>query len=144
LSLNGGASEPAAISSGSSSLTRRRRGRRIFAAVLTTGPLALRREIAMMKRLATYALVLGAAGASAFANADPYICVGAMTDVEVLFHVRHDAYFSRKPLHGKTLRIEYAGCGYHVYVGGKSPGARHGDMLLVDRYGHVTGVVHRR
>lgn len=98
----------------------------------------------MSKRFAPYALMLGSAVAGAPAHADPYICVGGMTDVEVLFHVRHDAYFRHEPLAGKSLRLEYDGCGYRLYVGESSPGSRDGDVLLVNRYGRVTKVVHKR
>jgi hypothetical protein len=96
------------------------------------------------KNLAPYALALGGVIASMAARADPYICVGGMTDVDVLFHVRQDAYFRHKPLTGKRLRIEYDGCGYRIHVGESSPNARDGDLLLVDRYGRVTKVLHQR
>lgn len=97
----------------------------------------------MIKSFATSALVFGILSCAVPARADPYICVGAMTDVEVLFHVRKDAYFKHNPLDGKNLRIEYAGCGYRIHVE-TSPRAHDGDMLLVDRFGRVTRVVHRR
>ena len=97
----------------------------------------------MLKKFAMCSLALAAAcGAPAYA--DPAICVGALTDIEVLFHVKQDPYFSHKPLDGKTLRIEYDGCGYRVHVGETAPNGRDGDLLLVDRYGRVTKVVHLR
>jgi hypothetical protein len=95
----------------------------------------------MVHRFGLHALVLGAVAAAGPAWADPYICVGALSDVEVLFHVRKDAYFRHNPLAGRNLRVEYAGCGYRVYVE-RSPRARDADLLLVDRFGHVTRVVH--
>lgn len=97
----------------------------------------------MIKSFAPYALLLGGIIASAPAGADPYVCVGGMTDVEVLFHVKQDPYFRRKPADG-PLRIEYDGCGYRIHVGERSPHSRDGDLLLVDRYGHVTKVLHLR
>lgn len=98
---------------------------------------------AMLKKILPLALALGLV-VVAPARADPYICVGAMTEVDVLFHVRQDPYFRNNPLAGKALRVEYDGCGYRIHVGESSPNARDGDVLLVDRYGRVTKVVHRR
>lgn len=100
-------------------------------------------ENVMLNKLAPLALALGVV-TIAPAKADPYICVGAMTVVDVLFHVRQDAYFRNNPLAGKTMRVEYDGCGYRIHVGESSPNAHDGDVLLVDRYGRVTKVVHRR
>ena len=59
------------------------------------------------------------------------------------FRVKQDAYFRHKPPDRRALRLEYDGCGYRVHVGESSPDARDGDLLLVDRYGHVTKVVER-
>jgi hypothetical protein len=98
----------------------------------------------MLKAFATRGLAFAIVAVSAPANADPHICIGAMTDVEVLFHVRHDAYFGRKPLEGRRLRLEYDGCGYRVHVGASARDSRDGDVLLVDRFGHVASVVHQR
>lgn len=98
----------------------------------------------MSKTFAACALALGGIVTGAPALADPSVCLGAMTDIEVLFHVRQDAYFSRNPLDGRHLRIEYDGCGYLVHVGQSSPASHDGDLLWVDRYGHVTKVVRQR
>lgn len=95
-----------------------------------------------LRQVVACALVLGETGAALPSRADPAICIGALTDIEVLFHVRQDAYFVRKPLDGRSLRIEYDGCGYRVHVGESSQRSRDGDLLLVDRFGHVTRVVH--
>lgn len=89
-------------------------------------------------------IMLGSLVLAAPARADPHVCVGAMSDIEVLFRVRHDAYFRRKPLDGRRLRMEYDGCGYRVHVGESSSTARDGDLLMVDRFGRVTRVVHLR
>lgn len=101
-------------------------------------------SMAMFRQFATCALMLGGALCDFTANADPAVCVGALTDVEILFHVKQDSYFVRKPLDGKSLRIEYDGCGYRVHVGESSSRSRDGDLLLVDRFGKVTKVIHLR
>ena len=98
----------------------------------------------MIKRFAPYLLMLGCVIIGSPAKANSYICIGAMTEIEILFHVKRDAYFSHKPLDGKALRIEYDGCGYRVHVGESSPTSRDGDLLLVDQYGRVTQVVHQQ
>lgn len=95
-------------------------------------------------RAAALALLTAAAIVAVPARADPHICVGGMTDIELLFHVKQDAYFRENPGAGKALRIEYDGCGYRIHVDEKSRDRHSGDLLLVDRYGHVTRVVRRR
>ena len=98
----------------------------------------------MLRKLAPCALVLAGATVGAPATADPAICVGALTDIEVLFHVKQDSYFVHHPLDGRTLRVEYDGCGYRVHVGESTPRPGDIDLLLVDRFGRVTKVVHLR
>ena len=97
-----------------------------------------------MKLLASSAVALGAAVAATPAAAGPDVCIGAMTDVQVLFHVRHAAYFADKPPDKRHMRIEYVGCGYRIHVGESAPNAHDGDLLFVDRYGRVTMIVRRR
>lgn len=57
--------------------------------------------------------------------------------------VRQDAYFTHNAPLSKRLRMEYDGCGYRIHVGEHSPSSRDGDLLVVDRHGHVTRVVHQ-
>ena len=98
----------------------------------------------MPSKSATFSLAIGCATVCAPAIADPSICVGALTDIEVLFHVKQDAYFIQHPLDGKSLRVEYDGCDYRVHVGEIAQRSKDGDLLLVDRCGHVKRVVHLR
>jgi hypothetical protein len=62
----------------------------------------------MAKISAAFLLVL-AVTASAPTHGDPHVCVGAMTDIDILFRVRQSDYFERKPLDGRKLRLEYDG-----------------------------------
>ena len=95
----------------------------------------------MMRLIAKSVLALGIFGAAAPAWAGPYVCVSTITDVELMHRVKQDAYFVHGSPPGKRLRLEYDGCGYRVHVGEGSPNSRAGDLLLVDRQGHVTKVV---
>jgi hypothetical protein len=54
-----------------------------------------------------------------------------------------DAYFIHNAPLGRRLRIEHNGCGYFIHAGEHSPTPRDGDLLLVDRRGHVTRIVHQ-
>lgn len=98
----------------------------------------------MRKLLAQCGLALGSAGASMAAVAGPSLCLDTIPEIELVHRVKQDAYFTHNAPLGKRLRIEYDGCGYRIHVGEGSPGARGGDLLLVDRYGRVTSVVHQR
>lgn len=98
-----------------------------------------------MKRLIPRCVTaLGLFGIAATAWAGPAVCVGSLSDVEVLHRVKQDGYFTHNTPLGKRLRLEYDGCGYRVHVGEHSPASRDGDLLLVDRHGHVTRIVHQR
>ena len=90
------------------------------------------------------AFALGGACIGTPAVAGPSICTGTMTELELVHRVRQDAYFTHDAPLGKRLRVEYDGCGYRIRVGSNSSGARGGDVLLVDRHGRVTRVVHQR
>lgn len=92
----------------------------------------------MMRTVAISVLLFGAV---APAWAGPYVCVRTITDVEIVHRVKQDAYFTRASPPGKRLRLEYDGCGYRVHVGEGSPASPNGDLLLVDREGHVTRVI---
>jgi hypothetical protein len=93
-------------------------------------------------------IATGAAALLALATAAPTraasVCVGSLSDVEMLHRVKQDAYFTHNAPVGKRLRVEYDGCGYRIHVGENSPASHNGDLLLVDRQGHVTRVVHQR
>jgi hypothetical protein len=82
---------------------------------------------------------------SAPACADPSICVHSLTDIEILSRVRQDAYFTRNAPLSRHLRMDYdyPGCGYRIHVGEHSPASHDGDLLLVDRTGRVTRIVHQ-
>jgi len=90
------------------------------------------------------AFALGGACIGTPAVAGPSICTGTMTELELVHRVRQDAYFTHNAPIGKQLQIEYDGCGYRIRVGGDARGARGGDLLLVDRDGRVTRVVHQQ
>jgi hypothetical protein len=99
-----------------------------------------------MKRLfATGVSAFAALVASAPAWSDPAVCVGSLTDVEILHRVRQDAYFTHNAPIGRHLRMDYDydGCGYRIHVGEQSPAAHDGDLLLVDHEGRVIRVVHQ-
>jgi len=98
----------------------------------------------MVNVFARFAVALGGAWISVSACAGPSICMGAITEIELVHRVRQDAYFTHDAPLGKRLRVEYDGCGYRIRVGSNSSGARGGDVLLVDRHGRVTRVVHQR
>jgi hypothetical protein len=98
----------------------------------------------MVKLFARCGLALGSVSMSAAAMAGPSICVETITEIELVHRVKQDAYFTHNAALGKRLRIEYAGCGYRIHVGEGSPNSRGGDLLLVDRQGRVTKVVHQR
>jgi hypothetical protein len=102
------------------------------------------REFVMLKFLARCGLALGGASLSAAAFAGPSLCIDTITEIELLHRVRQDAYFAHNAALGRRLRIEYDGCGYRIHVGEGSPDARGSDLLLVDRYGRVTNVMHQR
>ena len=97
----------------------------------------------MMRLIATCVSTLGVVGMCAPALAGPSVCVGSITDVELLHRVRQDAYFTHNAPLSKHVRIEYNGCGYFIHIGEHSPTSRDGDLLLVDRHGHVTRIVHQ-
>ncbi len=96
-----------------------------------------------MKFIATGIAALGVLAVVPAAWADS-VCVGSLTDVELLHRVKQDAYFTHNTPLGKRLRIEYDGCGYRIHVGEHTQASRAGDVLLVDRHGRVTRVVHQR
>ena len=100
----------------------------------------------MARLFATCVSTFAAIAASAPAWSDPAVCVGSLTDVEILHRVRQDAYFTRNAPLSRHLRIDYDydGCGYRIHVGEHSPAARDGDLLLVDHEGRVIRVVHQR
>jgi hypothetical protein len=97
-----------------------------------------------MKRLAKSVLVLAWPCLCTPAWAGPYVCLGTISEPELVHRVKQDAYFTHGAPLGKRLRIEYDGCGYRVYVGEGSPKSRAGDLLLVDKQGRVMKVVHQR
>jgi len=98
----------------------------------------------MKRSIAVSALALGILQAAMPARATPYLCIRTITDVELMHRVKQDAYFMHGAPLGKRLRLEYDGCGYRVHVGEGTPQARAGDVLLVDREGRVTRVIHPR
>lgn len=97
----------------------------------------------MTRVVAARAATLGILAVTAPAWASS-VCLHALTDIELLHRVRQDAYFTHNAPLSKRLRLEYDGCGYRVHVGEHSPTSRAGDLLLVDRDGHVTLVIHQR
>jgi hypothetical protein len=99
----------------------------------------------MKKFIVTCMAGLMLIGVSARTRADPSICVHALTDVEILFRVRQDAYFTRNAQLARHMRIDYdsADCGYRIHVGEPSPASRDGDLLIVDATGRVTRVVNQ-
>src|SRR5262249_24448187 len=101
-------------------------------------------EVVMKVVIAACTATLGVIGSSASAWAGPSVCVGSITDVELLHRVKQDAYFTHNAPVGKRLRLEYHGCGYRFHVGEPPPAAREGDLLLVAREGRVMRVVHQR
>jgi hypothetical protein len=102
------------------------------------------RELVMMRLIAKSLLLLGGACAVAPAWAGPYVCLSTISEPELVHRVKQDAYFTHGAPLGKRIRIEYDGCGYRIHVGEGSPNSRAGDLLLVDRQGRVTKVVHQR
>jgi hypothetical protein len=78
-------------------------------------------EVVMMRLVATCVAPLGVVGISAAAWAGPSVCVGSITDVELLHRVKQDAYFILNAPLGRRLRIEYNGCGYFIHVGEHPP-----------------------
>jgi hypothetical protein len=102
------------------------------------------REFVMVKLFARCGLALGGVSVSAAAIAGPSVCIDTITEIELVHRVKQDAYFTHNAPLGKRLRIEYDGCGYRIHVGEGSPNSRDGDLLLVDRQGRVTQVVHQR
>jgi len=97
-----------------------------------------------MRLIANSVMVLGFGCVAASARAGPYVCLGTITEPEIVHRVKQDSYFTHGAPLGKRLRIEYDGCGYRIHVGEGSPNSRLGDLLLVDREGRVTKVVHQR
>ena len=98
-----------------------------------------------MKRLVARGLLLLAfACASAPTWAGPYVCLGTISEPELVHRVKQDAYFTHGAPFGKHLRIEVDGCAYRVHVGEGSPRSRAGDLLLVDKQGRVMKEVHQR
>jgi hypothetical protein len=91
--------------------------------------------------LATALLLVGVASAAP-ACAEPQICVGAMTDIDVMFRVKQDGYFKQRPA-ARILGLDYDGCGYRIRAGSGAPNSPDADLLLVDRNGRVTRIVHR-
>ena len=98
----------------------------------------------MIRLIAKNVLTLGVACAAAPAWAGPYVCLFSISVPELVHRVKQDSYFVHGTPPGKNLRIEYDGCGYRIHVGEGSPNSRAGDLLLVDRQGHVVKVVHQR
>lgn len=93
----------------------------------------------MNRVIATSVLAIGVAGVATPVWAGPYVCLHTISEVEIMHRVKQDAYFTHGAPPGKRLRVEYDGCGYRVHVGADSRG---GDLLLVDKQGRVTKVVH--
>jgi hypothetical protein len=101
------------------------------------------REFVTLKDIAGCVLASGGASLTAAAFAGPSVCIDTITQIELVHRVRQDAYFTHNAASGQRLRIEYDGCGYRILVGERSLDPRGFDVLLVDRYGHVTRVVHQ-
>jgi hypothetical protein len=97
-----------------------------------------------MRLVATCVSALGVFAISAPALAGPAVSIGSISYLELQHRVKQDAYFTRNAPLGKRLRIEYDGCGYRIHVGEHSATSRDGDLLVVDRHGRVTRVVHQR
>ena len=98
----------------------------------------------MNKAIALSAFALAGLQAATPALATPYLCIRTITDVELMHRVKQDAYFLHGTPPSKRLRLENDGCGFRIHVGEGSAHARGGDVLLVDREGRVTRVIHQR